>query len=300
MKTKLLSVIVLLAAAFANSYFSPTLAAGAIEEPTLTSYQGKQMMLRNSYCGRNLKFDRDGDLLSGGKPGSWTMCRDIVVTDIEKVAQVDRNETRLKLKGRRIHWYYDTKTNTFRDVTENPAAKKSDAYQELLKPQEVSIEVQLPAQADEAAVETAMNALFYKSEEDFAKSVPELWRCVFHTEPNAAICGSGTPTVDKFTPVKKGEKGEFPRGTKPPQPIFTPSLDPPTEMMRAGFHGAVVLTTTVGTDGHVTDIRISGPLGMGIDELAAAKVSKWKFKPAEREGQPVAVRVTIETALNVW
>ena len=297
MKTKLLSAFVLLAAAFANSYFSPTLAAGAIEEPTLTSYQGKQMMLRNSYCGRNLKFDRDGNLLSGGKPGSWTMCRDIVVTDIEKVAQVDRNETRLKLKGRRIHWYYDTKTNTFRDVTENPAAKKSDAYQELLKPQEVSIEVQLPAQADEAAVETTMNALFYKSEEDFAKSVPEVWRCFFHTEPNATICGSEGSIIGQIMPLKKGESI---RGTKPPQPIFAPNPDYPIEIMRAGFHGTVVLTTTVGTDGHVTDIRISGPLGMGIDELAAAKVSKWKFKPAEREGQPVAVRVTIETALNVW
>lgn len=297
MKTKFFSALVLLAAAFANSYFSPTLAAGASEESTLTRYQGKPMMLRNSYCGRNLKFDQDGNLLSGGKSGSWTMCRDIVITEIQKATHVDRNETRLKLKGRRIHWYYDSKTSSFRDLTESPAAKKSDAYQEMLKPQVVSIEVQLPAQADDAAAEAALDALFYKSEEDFAKSVPEVWRCFFHTEPNATICGSEGSIVGQIMPLKQGESI---RGTKPPQPILAPSPDYPSEIMRAGFHGAVLLTTTVGTDGHVTDIRITRPLGLGIDELAAAKVSKWKFKPAVREGEPVAVRVAIETALNVW
>jgi len=35
-------------------------------------------------------------------------------------------------------------------------------------------------------------------------------------------------------------------------------------------------------------------LGLGLDEEALKAISQWKFQPAAKDGQPVAVQATIE------
>ncbi|PYX77169.1 MAG: hypothetical protein DMG66_07550 [Acidobacteria bacterium] len=68
-----------------------------------------------------------------------------------------------------------------------------------------------------------------------------------------------------------------------------------TEIARqAKCQGAVVLRTTVGLDGLPHDISVTRAVGLGLDEAAATAVSKWKFDPAKKAGQPVAVQLNIE------
>jgi periplasmic protein TonB len=66
------------------------------------------------------------------------------------------------------------------------------------------------------------------------------------------------------------------------------------------FHGVVVLAIIVGKDGSVHDVRLLHPLGLGLDESAEKTVRTWSFLPATREGQPVAVEMTIEVAFNLY
>jgi TonB family protein len=50
--------------------------------------------------------------------------------------------------------------------------------------------------------------------------------------------------------------------------------------------------------GRVQNIHVVGPVGMGLEEAAVATVKTWRFKPSERDGEPVAVEMNIEVAFN--
>jgi protein TonB len=60
----------------------------------------------------------------------------------------------------------------------------------------------------------------------------------------------------------------------------------------AGVEGTVVLDVVVGPDGRTRDIKVVEGLGHGLTEAAIAALQKCRFSPGERQGQPVAVRLT--------
>jgi TonB family protein len=66
------------------------------------------------------------------------------------------------------------------------------------------------------------------------------------------------------------------------------------EARKAKLQGTVLLSVVVGEDGQARDIRVSRPLGLGLDESAVAAVSQWKFSPGTMAGMPVAVATSIE------
>jgi TonB family protein len=41
-------------------------------------------------------------------------------------------------------------------------------------------------------------------------------------------------------------------------------------------------------------------LGLGLDEKAIEAVRKWKFEPAMKNGQPVAVQVNVEVNFRLY
>lgn len=47
-------------------------------------------------------------------------------------------------------------------------------------------------------------------------------------------------------------------------------------------------------NGNTRDIRVTRPLGLGLDEKAIEAVSKWRFRPAMKNGRPVAVQAQVE------
>lgn len=66
------------------------------------------------------------------------------------------------------------------------------------------------------------------------------------------------------------------------------------EARSAKIDGPVVLSVVVGTDGLAHDISIVKSLDAGLDRKAAEAIEQWHFDPATRNGEPVAVRATIE------
>ncbi|MGH9776836.1 MAG: TonB family protein [Candidatus Acidiferrales bacterium] len=78
-----------------------------------------------------------------------------------------------------------------------------------------------------------------------------------------------------------------------PQPEYT------EEARKAGRQGTVVLWVTVNEKGRVDDVQVSRGLGLGLEEQAVRAVSKWQFKPAERDGKPVPTYMTIEVDFHI-
>jgi protein TonB len=86
-----------------------------------------------------------------------------------------------------------------------------------------------------------------------------------------------------------------PRVIRDVKPAYTP------DAMRARIQGEVLLTVIVRPDGTVTDVQVSRSLdrAFGLDEEAIKAARQWRFTPATRFGQPVAVYVTIGVGFNM-
>ena|SRR5581483_1739187 len=89
-------------------------------------------------------------------------------------------------------------------------------------------------------------------------------------------------------------------GVSPPSPIFSPDPEYSEEARKAKYQGVVLLALIVGPDGRCHDIHVVHSLGMGLDEKAVEKVKEWKFEPAKKDGQPVAVSINVEVNFRLY
>lgn len=70
-------------------------------------------------------------------------------------------------------------------------------------------------------------------------------------------------------------------------PIYPPSA------LQERRHADVVLTVTVDTDGHVSQVTVSQSGGSDLDEAAIVAARQWTFVPAMRNGKAVASRIKV-------
>jgi TonB family protein len=89
-------------------------------------------------------------------------------------------------------------------------------------------------------------------------------------------------------------------GVSPPHELYTPDPEYSEEARTAKYQGTVVLWLIVGPDGKPRDIRISRPLGKGLDQKAIEAVSRWLFEPAMKDGKPAAVMINVEVNFRLY
>jgi periplasmic protein TonB len=89
-------------------------------------------------------------------------------------------------------------------------------------------------------------------------------------------------------------------GVSAPRAVFSPDPEYSEEARKAKYQGTVVLWVVVGPDGRPHDIRVQRTLGMGLDEKAIEAVRQWKFEPAKKDGQPVAVQINVEVNFRLY
>jgi TonB family protein len=103
-----------------------------------------------------------------------------------------------------------------------------------------------------------------------------------------------------------GAGGGLSQGTRPernvtmPRAISTP--DPPysEQARKKKIQGVIVLSLTVGVDGNAHDVTVERGLGYGLDENAVDTVSRWKFKPALKNGEPIEHRMNVEVNFRLY
>jgi protein TonB len=94
---------------------------------------------------------------------------------------------------------------------------------------------------------------------------------------------------------RPGNGVETPRLLKEVKPQYT------AQAMRAKIQGEVLLECIIGPDGSVGNIRVVRSLdsAFGLDQEAIKAARQWRFAPGTRQGQPVAVLVTIAIAFTL-
>jgi len=89
-------------------------------------------------------------------------------------------------------------------------------------------------------------------------------------------------------------------GVSAPRAIYNPEPEFSDEAREAKYQGTVTLGVIIDRDGRPRNIRVVRSLGMGLDERAMSAVREWRFHPAMKDGQPVAVIVNIEVNFRLY
>jgi len=123
--------------------------------------------------------------------------------------------------------------------------------------------------------------------------------------PNGAARYAAATSIsqrpDRFVPFDS-ESGVPDGGVAecPPQAIYMPGPEYSEKARKKKINGTVVLSLTVGVDGKPRDIKVERRLGYGLDEKAIDAVSRWRFEPALRDGEPFEKQIDVEVSFRLY
>ena len=101
---------------------------------------------------------------------------------------------------------------------------------------------------------------------------------------------AGGSWVMHFAELKEGEApGEL------VAPVATQAVDPgyPIELMRQNVQGTVTLSALIRSDGSVGEVHVLQGVDDRLDQYASAAMSRWKFRPATKNGEAVALQAVV-------
>lgn len=84
-----------------------------------------------------------------------------------------------------------------------------------------------------------------------------------------------------------------------PQAVARVSPKYPTELLRAGIEGSVVLLFVLDEKGKVEDVRVESSTRSEFERPALSAVRRWRFKPGTRNGRPVRSYVRQQLAFRL-
>jgi TonB family protein len=89
-------------------------------------------------------------------------------------------------------------------------------------------------------------------------------------------------------------------GISAPQPLSTPDPEYTEEARNAKTQGTCILWMIVDDQGRPRDIRVVRGLGSGLDAKAIEAVKQWRFQPAQKDGHPVNVQISVEVGFKLY
>jgi len=283
-------------------------------------YQGKTLFLRGFYTGDKLRYDAAGALVDSATPGDWTADGVVLLTDIHL------SGNRLTIKARRL--LVSASKGTFRFLAEDPKNKKKSPLLKI----EADLDSPKPSPEQSSAV---MAKLFLTPQDNFVDLVPDYWKfcvaqalagksdnCRFSPEvaalPGMASLVGGNPVTEASrgsgsSPANSSESSvvklvdstgggmmRVGHGVTPPHVMFAPEPEFAEPARVAKYQGTLTLMLVVGKDGIPTNVHVVSPLGCGLDLKGVQAVRTWRFKPAEKDGQPVRVEIAVEVDFHLY
>lgn len=88
-------------------------------------------------------------------------------------------------------------------------------------------------------------------------------------------------------------------GVRAPTVLVQSDAEFSEEARKAKFSGSVQVYLWVEADGTPSHVQVVRGVGMGLDEKAVEAVRKYKFRPATKDGKPVAVDLYIDVNFEI-
>jgi TonB family protein len=263
-------------------------AQSSVKEQLSATLIGKTMPLKST-CGNNrLTFNIQGVQIENCVEGSWS------IHSVFHIENVELTDKILEISGtREVDTVVATKLGsglTFPDLDR------------------LILTFQLPGSLTDMSFANTLLAAAFASDVE-RREVLALYSKLVAVpipdgeQPERAPSQSNTPKEAGFVgilgpnrPVYVVTVGEH--SIHAPIASFTPDPEYSNAARKAKIEGVVVLKTVVNEHGEPERIQVARRLGFGLDEKAVAAVASWKFKPGQKDGQPVAVQIAVEVQFN--
>jgi TonB family protein len=105
------------------------------------------------------------------------------------------------------------------------------------------------------------------------------------------------PALDSSIPLVSSAGAD---GISSPSCLYCPNPNYTDPARAAKFNGTVIMAVTVSPEGRTIEARVARGAPYGVNETALKAVRDWQFKPAMREGAPVACTVMIEATFRLY
>jgi len=250
--------------------------ADSLKDDLNHKYKKQVLALRVPFTHGDQKFDSAGQPIGSRSSDHWLIYGAIYVEKLNLTRDA------LRLEGPRV-------------AIGNEKKKGKPLLIPFSKPSRIEIHLDQPLNSlDEA--DAVLNRVFFLENDAAGHIKPEFRRSDDDT-PDDAIYKVSSSMLTTYSPGGSADKKDdvrAPRATYTPEPEFS------EQARRAKFQGTVVLQIVVNKKGDVVRVRLERALGMGLDQNAMEGVEHWRFTPATRNGQPVAVIMNIEVAFNLY
>ncbi len=126
--------------------------------------------------------------------------------------------------------------------------------------------------------------------EDLLKTIPKPGLAQAQLQAPAAA-----PPIEDF----KGPAYRPGGGVTNPVVVYKPEPKYTEEARHAKIQGAVLISLVVDENGVARNVKVVRSLDPGLDQSAIDTVRQWKFKPGQKDGNPVAVAAQIEVTFRL-
>ena len=255
--------------------------ADSVKDDLNHKYKKQVLALRTPFTHGDQKFDSAGQPVGTHSSGRWLTYGAIYVE------KLNLTKDTLRLEGPRVAVRYEK-------------AEDNMYLTNLSKPVKVEIHLDQPLDSLDQA-KALLERVFFPEGDLAQHAAAEFRRAddktqddeIYHVSP-----GAFRRPDDKVPETETGA------GKKDnvllPRPRYTPEPEFSDQARRAKYQGTVVMKVLVNKAGEVVRVRLERALGMGLDQNAMEGVTRWRFSPATRNGQPVAVELNIEVAFNLY
>jgi TonB family protein len=269
----------------------PIAAYGSVSDADLEKeYGNKILTLRQFQPGSHLHFDNTGNPAGKVASSAWTVDGQL------RVQHISLKDGVVHIQGQRLFYFYDLETKRLQDVS---AVTKNDKFSKHFKKwatkagkTEIDVACGEPQPGMPDVIKT-MNTVFLSPDEPLTDVVPDYWKTWL--EAHGEKGGTANPTG-----YGQGEGQHVGGSVSAPRAIYAPDPEYSEAARQAWYQATTVLWLIVTPEGFPKDIRIAKPAGLGLDEEAVRTVQRWKFDPAKKDGQPVAVQINVEVNFRLY
>ena len=253
-----------------------------LENDLKHAFEHNLFSLKTPYFGSRLQFDSSGNLVGNAVAGPWSTCG---VLQVEKLVvgsdhlEIDGKRVILALRSRESG---KQQSSLPQDVQTTP----------FVTGERLRIFVETPS-LDAPAVKKILSQVFQGLSERMApywKPRTTDLKAFRSSTPNAIVA-----ELEGNRPVYLANPGVV----DPPTPTHTPDPTYTDAARRNKLEGTAVLLVAVNEEGFPEILEITRGLGEGLDIQALAAVAGWRFKPALKNGQPVAVLIDVVVSFRL-